>query len=191
MPPNQPMIGDGSCARRRHGVTGAGGEQWVLTSNPWRGCAAPALDGLILWRRQFTNRVAAGAAIAPRSTTGATTRRAGFAEMRTRTMRPGTRSQPSIEDAGAGGRCWACSSATSLQPQRLLDNNACSRAAAHATHDASAQDEAGPKRPAADLPTGQHRPSTNKRDEGAASWPHQARRQHAARRRPGPSTPTL
>ena len=114
-----------------------------------RGCAAPALDGSILWRRQFTNRVAAGAAIAPRSTTGATQGRAGFAEMRPRIMRPGARPEPSPGGAGAEDRCWAFpSSATShneLAGQRL------GIAAAHATHDASARDEAvGPERPAAD-----------------------------------------
>ena len=44
------------------------------------------------------------------------------------------------------------------------------------------------------LPTKGARPAapSETADEGArpASWPHQARRQHAARRRPGPSTPT-
>ena len=37
LPPNQPMIGDGSCALRRHGVTiRGGGEQWGTTCRPWR-----------------------------------------------------------------------------------------------------------------------------------------------------------
>ena len=35
LPPNQPMIGDGSCALRRHGVTiRGGGEQGYYSSNP-------------------------------------------------------------------------------------------------------------------------------------------------------------